>query len=241
MMYDYGHQEGIEVRRDYHQLYTFKEGDFKRLRLQDIEDMLLLLVQQKLTNLTIDERFDLNVALRMFTRRIFIQKRNKNGISANEEMEQLGQEKGSGYDLGDRQAALSEEVDAESRKVYWWKTLRARPMTRRPMTKKKKRDYYMAMIRNNLGWKVKDFKGMTFKETEAKFVAVWKHVEDFIPMGSKEKAKRLKRKGLNLEQEHVKKQKTSKEAPEIKKSTEEIPEEKIKEMMQLVPVEDVYA
>nr|GEW15887.1 hypothetical protein [Tanacetum cinerariifolium] len=40
--------------------------------------------------------------------------------------------------------------------------------------------------------------------------------------------------------EHVKKQKTSEEAPEIEKSTEEIPEEKMKEMMQLVPVEEVY-
>nr|GEU95170.1 hypothetical protein [Tanacetum cinerariifolium]GEY95530.1 hypothetical protein [Tanacetum cinerariifolium] len=50
---------------------------------------------------------------------------------------------------------------------------------RRPMTKKQKREYYMA-------------------------------VEDFIPMGSNEETKRLKRKGLNLEKE------------------------------QLVPVEDVY-
>nr|GEV29506.1 hypothetical protein [Tanacetum cinerariifolium] len=65
-------------------------------------------------------------------------------------------------------------------------------------------------------------------------------VEDFIPMGSKEEAERLKRKGLNLEQEHVKKQKTSEEAPEIENSTEEIPEEKMKEMIQFVPVEDVY-
>ncbi|GKG09357.1 hypothetical protein Tco_0338103, partial [Tanacetum coccineum] len=65
--YDYGHLEEIEVCRDEQKLYTFKEGYFKRLRLQDIEDMLLLLVQQKLTNLTIDERYDLNVALRMFT------------------------------------------------------------------------------------------------------------------------------------------------------------------------------
>nr|GEW37913.1 hypothetical protein [Tanacetum cinerariifolium] len=65
-------------------------------------------------------------------------------------------------------------------------------------------------------------------------------IEDFIPMGSKEEAERLKKKGLNLEQEHVKKQKTSEEAPEIEKSTEEIPEEKMKELMQLVPVEDVY-
>nr|GEY37431.1 hypothetical protein [Tanacetum cinerariifolium] len=51
--------EEIEVRQDDQQLYTFKEGDFKRQRLQDIEDILLLLVQQKLTNLTIDERSNL--------------------------------------------------------------------------------------------------------------------------------------------------------------------------------------
>ncbi|GJU98826.1 hypothetical protein Tco_1328097 [Tanacetum coccineum] len=74
-MYDYGHLEEIEVRRDDQKLYMFKEGDFQRLRLQDIEDMLLLLVQQKLTNLIIDERYDLNVALRMHTRRIVIQRR----------------------------------------------------------------------------------------------------------------------------------------------------------------------
>ncbi|GJU06332.1 hypothetical protein Tco_1122762 [Tanacetum coccineum] len=73
--YDYGHLDKIEVHREDQQLYTFKEGDFPRLRLQDIEDMLLLLVQRKLTNLTIDECFDLNVALRMFTRRIVIQRR----------------------------------------------------------------------------------------------------------------------------------------------------------------------
>ncbi|GJZ70023.1 hypothetical protein Tco_0633573 [Tanacetum coccineum] len=63
--YDYGHLEEIKVRRDDQHLYRFKEGDFKRLRLQDIEDMLILLVQQKLTNLTIDERYDLNVVLRI--------------------------------------------------------------------------------------------------------------------------------------------------------------------------------
>ncbi|GKB02612.1 hypothetical protein Tco_0830701 [Tanacetum coccineum] len=61
--YDYDYLDEIEVRRDDQQLYTFKEGDFSRLRLQDIEDMLLLLVQQKLTNITIDERYDFNVGL----------------------------------------------------------------------------------------------------------------------------------------------------------------------------------
>nr|GFD52615.1 hypothetical protein [Tanacetum cinerariifolium] len=59
-------------------------------------------------------------------------------------------------------------------------------------------------------------------------------------MGSKEEAERLKRKGINLEKEQVKKQKSSEKAPETETSTEEFTEDKIKEIMKLVPVEDVY-
>nr|GEZ88901.1 hypothetical protein [Tanacetum cinerariifolium] len=68
------HLKGI-ISRDDDQIYKFKEGDFKRLRLQDIEDMLLLLVQGKLSNLTVEERLAFNVSLRMFTRSIIIQRR----------------------------------------------------------------------------------------------------------------------------------------------------------------------
>nr|GEX28456.1 hypothetical protein [Tanacetum cinerariifolium] len=88
--------------------------------------------------------------------------------------------------------------------------------------------------------KVKDFKGMTFEEVEVKFNLVCKQMEDFIPMGSKEEAKRIKRKCINLEQESIKKQKSSEEIIEEAKSPEEVTEEKIKEMMQLVPIEEVY-
>nr|GEU50097.1 hypothetical protein [Tanacetum cinerariifolium] len=49
-------------------LYTFKEGDFNRLCIQDIKHMLLLLIQGKLTNLTVEERIAFNVSLRMFTK-----------------------------------------------------------------------------------------------------------------------------------------------------------------------------
>nr|GEX06915.1 hypothetical protein [Tanacetum cinerariifolium] len=52
-------------------------------------------------------------------------------------------------------------------------------------------------------------------------------MEDFIPMGSKEEAERIKRKGLNLEQESAKKQKTSEEVPEETMSFEEVPKEKV--------------
>nr|GEV15834.1 hypothetical protein [Tanacetum cinerariifolium] len=49
--YGYGHLEEIQVRRSDQKLYTFKEGDFPRLHLNDIEDMLLLVVQNRLFNL----------------------------------------------------------------------------------------------------------------------------------------------------------------------------------------------
>ncbi|GJR43057.1 hypothetical protein Tco_1311160 [Tanacetum coccineum] len=45
------------------------------LRIPDIEDMLLLLVQGKVTNLSVEERIAFNVSLRMFTRRVVIQRR----------------------------------------------------------------------------------------------------------------------------------------------------------------------
>ncbi|GJT75376.1 hypothetical protein Tco_1042101 [Tanacetum coccineum] len=51
------------------------EGDFPRLHLNDIEDMLLLVVQNKLFNLNSDVIVDLAGALCMFTRCIVIQKR----------------------------------------------------------------------------------------------------------------------------------------------------------------------
>ncbi|GJY12030.1 hypothetical protein Tco_0381339 [Tanacetum coccineum] len=73
--YDYGYLEEIIVRREDHQLYKFKECDFSRLNLRDIEDLLLLLVQKKLSNLERDVIYDLNVALRMFTRRVVILKK----------------------------------------------------------------------------------------------------------------------------------------------------------------------
>nr|GEV39370.1 hypothetical protein [Tanacetum cinerariifolium] len=80
----------------------------------------------------------------------------------------------------------------------------------KPRTKKQKRYFYMAVIKNNLGWKAKDFKGMSFEEVEEKFKTVWEQIE-----GKCKETKDFKR------------------GPEEVKSSVEVPEEKIKEMMQL--------
>ncbi|GJS21892.1 hypothetical protein Tco_0450524 [Tanacetum coccineum] len=56
--HNYKHLEWITICRDDDKLYTFKEGDYNRLRHQDIKDMLLLLVQGKMKNLNIEERIE---------------------------------------------------------------------------------------------------------------------------------------------------------------------------------------
>ncbi|GJT33376.1 hypothetical protein Tco_0923795 [Tanacetum coccineum] len=71
----YGYLEEIVVRRADNVLYRFKKGDFLRLRINDIEDMLILVVQNWLTNVLGDDVTDFAIAIRMFTRSLVIQKR----------------------------------------------------------------------------------------------------------------------------------------------------------------------
>nr|GEY06034.1 hypothetical protein [Tanacetum cinerariifolium] len=73
----YGYLEEIAVRRAGNALYKFKKVDFPRLWINDIEDMLLLVVQNRLINLSGDDVADFAIALRMFTRSLVIQKRVK--------------------------------------------------------------------------------------------------------------------------------------------------------------------
>nr|GEU88547.1 hypothetical protein [Tanacetum cinerariifolium] len=107
---------------------------------------------------------------------------------------------------------------------------------RKTLTKKQQREFYTLVLRNQVRWKVKDFKGMILEEIKENFDPMWKQIHDFIPISLKEEAKRFKRKGIRFEQESVKKLKTSEEV----KATEEVPKEKVKEMIQLIPIEEVY-
>nr|GEX33828.1 hypothetical protein [Tanacetum cinerariifolium] len=108
------------------------------------------------------------------------------------------------------------------------KVLKYQSQQSKPFSKKQQREFYMAVLKIHSGWKTKRFKGMTLEEIREKFIRVWKQIEDFVPMASKEEGERVKRKGLRLEQKSAKKMKTS----------EEVSEEDLKEMMQLVPVEE---
>nr|GEW16012.1 hypothetical protein [Tanacetum cinerariifolium] len=101
---------------------------------------------------------------------------------------------------------------------------------RKPFSRKKQKEFYMSVLKSHAGWKARYFKGMTLEEIKEKFDPVWKQIKDFIPIGSKEESERFKRKGIRLEQDIAKKLKTS----------EEVPEEKLKKRMELILVEEVY-
>nr|GEX63013.1 hypothetical protein [Tanacetum cinerariifolium] len=94
--------------------------------------------------------------------------------------------------------------------------------------------------------KAKDFKGMTFEQIEEKFIPVWEKMQDFMPMNSKLESERLKRPGIQLDIERIKKLKTAEALgiePTQKQQSEEpkeLSEEEIKKMIELVPVEELY-
>nr|GFC47939.1 hypothetical protein [Tanacetum cinerariifolium] len=77
------------------------------------------------------------------------------------------------------------------------------------------------------------------RDAEVARIHAEEEIQDFTPMDSKEEAERAKRQGIILEKEQVKKQKLAEEAPKPKTPTKEVSEDKLKELMQLGPVEDV--
>ncbi|GKB39345.1 hypothetical protein Tco_0884287 [Tanacetum coccineum] len=65
----YGYARGLESTHDVYStkcilaVTRVEEGDFPRLRINDIEDMLILIVKNRLTNLSGDDVFDFTIAL----------------------------------------------------------------------------------------------------------------------------------------------------------------------------------
>nr|GEW24571.1 hypothetical protein [Tanacetum cinerariifolium] len=138
------------------------------------------------------------------------------------------------YEESEAELSIEEKIDLINELVKCQdrhaKILKYQAQQSKPLSKKEQREFYMSVFRSHAGWKTKHFRGMTLEEIREKFIPVWKQFEEFVPMASKEKGERVKRKGLKLEQRSAKKMKTS----------EEVSKKDLKEMMQLVHVEEVY-
>nr|GEU81873.1 synaptobrevin, longin-like domain protein [Tanacetum cinerariifolium] len=138
------------------------------------------------------------------------------------------------YEQSADELTIGEKIDLINELVKYQhhhaKILKYQAQQSKPLSKKQQREFYMSVLKSHSRWKTKHFRGMTLEEIKKKFIPVWKQIEDFVPMTLKEEGERVKRKWLKLEQGSVKKIKTS----------EDVSKEDIKEMMQLVPVEEVY-
>ncbi|GJY31862.1 putative ribonuclease H-like domain-containing protein [Tanacetum coccineum] len=80
------------------------------------------------------------------------------------------------------------------------------------------RDYMSTFIKNQSSWKLTQLKKLTFEELKIEFEKLVKSIENFVPMETEE---RIKRQGVQLEQEFSKKQKTIEEVPVLEESATE--------------------
>nr|GEU38899.1 hypothetical protein [Tanacetum cinerariifolium] len=131
------------------------------------------------------------------------------------------------YEQSQAELTIGEKIDLINELVKYQhhhaKILKYQAQQSKPLSKKEQREFYMSVLRSHSGWKTKHFRGMTLEEIREKFIPVWKQMQDFVPMASEEEGERVKRKGLKLEQWSAKKMKTS----------DDVSEEDLKEMMQL--------
>nr|GEW08033.1 hypothetical protein [Tanacetum cinerariifolium] len=129
--------------------------------------------------------------------------------------------------VGEKIELINEQVKYQD---HHTKILKYQAQQSKPLSKKEQREFYMSVLRSHAGWKTKHFRGMSLEEIKEKFIPVWKQLEDFVPMSSKEEGERVKKKGLKLDQGSAKRMKTF----------EDVSEEDLKGMMQLVHLEEVF-
>ncbi|GJU94610.1 hypothetical protein Tco_1319366 [Tanacetum coccineum] len=99
----------------------------------------------------------------------------------------------------------------------------------KPMKQTQQREYMSTFIKNQSSWKLSQLKKLSFEELKTEFEKLMKSIESFVPM---ETEARVKRHGLQLEQETSKKQKIDIEDASITKGKDKV----VKEEEAEVPV-----
>nr|GEY55563.1 hypothetical protein [Tanacetum cinerariifolium] len=129
--------------------------------------------------------------------------------------------------VGEKNELINELVKYQDHHA---KILKYQAQQSKLLLKKEQREFYMSVLRSHARWKTRHFRGMTLEKIKEKFIPVWKQLEDFVPMSSKEEGERVKRQGLKIDQGSSKRMKTF----------EDVSKKDLKGMMQLVPLEEVY-
>ncbi|GJV07582.1 hypothetical protein Tco_1345238 [Tanacetum coccineum] len=100
-------------------------------------------------------------------------------------------------------------------------------------------------LKNQGGYKMKDFKGMSYDDIRPIFEKVWDQVHSFVPMDSEEEGQRLKRAGQDVEAKPAKRQRTKEVSESVQEQTNkepktnELSQEQLNQMVIIVPDEGI--
>ncbi|GKC01862.1 hypothetical protein Tco_0993472 [Tanacetum coccineum] len=91
----------------------------------------------------------------------------------------------------------------------------------RPRSEAGVRKNMMVYLKNRGGYKMKDFKGMSYDDIRPIFEKVWDQIHSIVPMDSEEEVPRLKRVGQDVEAKPAKRQRTEEVLESVQEQTDE--------------------
>ncbi|GJY47712.1 hypothetical protein Tco_0436775 [Tanacetum coccineum] len=127
------------------------------------------------------------------------------------------------YDKAGKKEAMT-EVDTAH--VIDWNdpsVIRYHALQNRPRSVAKVRKNMMVYLKNQGGYKMKDFKGMSYDDIRPIFEKVWDQIHSFVPLDSEEEVPRLKRAGQDVETKPAKRQRTKEVSELVQEQTDEEP------------------
>ncbi|GJR36980.1 putative ribonuclease H-like domain-containing protein [Tanacetum coccineum] len=154
---------------------------------------------------------------------------------------------------------LQEENDKARKKedtahVIDWNdpsVIRYHALQNRPRSEAEVRKNMMVYLKNQGGYKMKDFKGMSYDDIRLIFEKIWDHIHSFMPMDSEEEVPILKRAVQDVEAKPAKRQRTKEVSESVQEQTDketktdELSQEKLNQLVIIVQdgrmnVEDLH-
>ncbi|GJT04532.1 hypothetical protein Tco_0838994 [Tanacetum coccineum] len=152
---------------------------------------------------------------------------------------QLEQERIKEYDKAGKKEVVA-EVDTAH--VIDWNdpsVIRYHALQHRPRSVAEVRKNMIMYLKNQGGYKMKDFKGMSYDDIRPIYEKVWDQVHSFVPMDSEEEVHRLKKAGQDVKAKPAKRQRTKEVSESVQEQIDKLSQEQLNQMVIIVPDEGI--
>ncbi|GKA10308.1 hypothetical protein Tco_0689741, partial [Tanacetum coccineum] len=152
---------------------------------------------------------------------------------------QVQEERLEEYDKAGKKEAVTEVDIAHVIDWNYPSIIRYHALQNRPRSVAEVRKNMIIYLKNQGGYKMKDFKGMSYDDIRPIFEQVWDQIHSFVPMDSEEEVQRLKRVGQDAEAKLDKRQRTKEVLESVQKQIDELSQEHLNQMVIIVPDEGI--